>query len=294
MIRGRLIEVNGSVLKPNSYQDERANGLVEREFNLSTMTDLPYLNKVVAGEWYQDSSATEPEASVEEGLAKTLKLQLGDKMTFDIAGQKITAKITSLRKLDWGSMRVNFFVVINPKAMQNMPQTFITAFRVPDANKQFANQLTLDFPNLTVMDVGAILKQLQDVLDQVITAVEFLFLFTLVSGVLVLYAALAGSQDLRMREAALLRALGATRQQLSQAQWIEFLLVGSVAGALAASGASAIGWVLATYSFKFAWSFSPLVWGAGIVVGAICALIGGWLGLRNVLKQPPLLSLRNS
>lgn len=294
MIRGRLIEVNGNVLKPDSYQDERANGLVEREFNLSTMTDLPYLNKIVAGEWYQDTSATEPEASVEEGLAKTLKLQLGDKMTFDIAGQKITAKITSLRKLDWGSMRVNFFVVINPKAMQNMPQTFITAFRVPDTNKQFANQLTLDFPNLTVMDVGAILKQLQDVLDQVITAVEFLFLFTLVSGVLVLYAALAGSQDLRMREAALLRALGATRQQLSQAQWIEFLLVGSVAGALAASGASAIGWALATYSFKFAWSFSPLVWGAGIVVGAACALIGGWLGLRNVLKQPPLLSLRNS
>lgn len=294
MIRGRLIEVNGNVLKPDSYQDERANGLVEREFNLSTMTDLPYLNKIVAGEWYQDTSATEPEASVEEGLAKTLKLQLGDKMTFDIAGQKITAKITSLRKLDWGSMRVNFFVVINPKAMQNMPQTFITAFRVPDTNKQFANQLTLDFPNLTVMDVGAILKQLQDVLDQVITAVEFLFLFTLVSGVLVLYAALAGSQDLRMREAALLRALGATRQQLSQAQWIEFLLVGSVAGALAASGASAIGWALATYSFKFAWSFSPLVWGAGIIVGAACALIGGWLGLRNVLKQPPLLSLRNS
>lgn len=294
MIRGRLIEVNGSLLKPNSYQDERANGLVEREFNLSTMSDLPYLNKVVAGEWFQDSRATEPEASVEEGLAKTLKLQLGDKMTFDIAGQKVTAKITSLRKLDWGSMRVNFFVVINPKAMQNMPQTFITAFRIPDTNKQFANQLTMDFPNLTVMDVGAILKQLQDVLDQVITAVEFLFLFTLVSGVLVLYAALAGSQDLRMREAALLRALGATRQQLSQAQWIEFLLVGSVAGALAASGASAIGWVLATYSFKFAWSFSPMVWGAGIVVGAICALIGGWLGLRNVLKQPPLLSLRNS
>nr|WP_315475472.1 FtsX-like permease family protein [uncultured Undibacterium sp.] len=294
MIRGRLIEVNGSVLKPNSYQDERANGLVEREFNLSTMMELPYSNKVVAGEWYQDGSATEPEASVEEGLAKTLKLQLGDKMTFDIAGQKITAKITSLRKLDWGSMRVNFFVVINPKAMQNMPQTYITAFRVPDKDKQFANQLTMDFPNLTVMDVGAILKQLQDVLDQVITAVEFLFLFTLVSGVLVLYAALAGSQDLRMREAALLRALGATRQQLSQAQWIEFLLVGSVAGALAASGASAIGWALATYSFKFAWSFSPLVWGAGIVVGAICALIGGWLGLRNVLNQPPLLSLRNS
>jgi putative ABC transport system permease protein len=191
-------------------------------------------------------------------------------------------------------MRVNFFVVINPSAMQNMPQTFITAFRIPEMDKQFANQLTLDFPNLTVMDVGAIVKQLQDVLDQVITAVEFLFLFTLVSGVLVLYAALAGSQDVRIREAALLRALGATRKQLSQAQWVEFLMIGSLAGIFAATGASAIGWALAKFAFKFEWSFSPLVWSAGIVVGALCAVIGGWMGLRNVLNQPPLLSLRNS
>lgn len=294
MIRGRLIQVNDQVLTPKSYQEERANNLVEREFNLSTMKALPDLNKLVAGEWYDDDKATEPEASVEEGLAKNLKLKLGDRMTFDIAGQKVTARITSLRKLDWGSMRVNFFVVINPKAMKDMPQTFITAFRVPEDQKQFPSQLTRDFPNLTVMDVGAIVKQLQDVLDQVITAVEFLFLFTLTSGVLVLYAALAGSQDLRMREAALLRALGATRSQLSRAQWVEFILVGSLAGLFAAAGASAIGWVLATFAFKFAWTFSPMVWLAGIVVGALCAMIGGWLGLRNVLNQPPLLSLRNA
>ena len=294
MIRGRLIQVNDQVLTPKSYQEERANNLVEREFNLSTMKALPDLNKLVAGEWYDDDKATEPEASVEEGLAKNLKLKLGDRMTFDIAGQKVTARITSLRKLDWGSMRVNFFVVINPKAMKDMPQTFITAFRVPEDQKQFPSQLTRDFPNLTVMDVGAIVKQLQDVLDQVITAVEFLFLFTLTSGVLVLYAALAGSQDLRMREAAMLRALGATRSQLSRAQWVEFILVGSLAGLFAAAGASAIGWVLATFAFKFAWTFSPMVWLAGIVVGALCAMIGGWLGLRNVLNQPPLLSLRNA
>jgi putative ABC transport system permease protein len=294
MIRGRLIQINDTVLKPKSFTDDRAKGLVEREFNLSTMANLPALNEVVAGKWYNDATATEPEASVEEGLAKTLNIKLGDKMTFDIAGQALTAKVTSLRKLDWGSMRVNFFVVINPKAMVDAPKTFITAFKIPETDKKFANQLSLDFPNLTVMDVGAILKQLQDVLDQVISAVEFLFLFTLASGVLVLYAALAGSQDVRMREAALLRALGATRKQLSQAQWVEFVLIGSLAGLLAAAGASITGWVLATYAFKFAWSFSPLVFGAGFVVGTVCAVIGGWLGLRHVLNQPPLLSLRGS
>jgi putative ABC transport system permease protein len=124
--------------------------------------------------------------------------------------------------------------------------------------------------------------------------VEFLFLFTLASGVLVLYAALAGSQDIRMREAALLRALGATRKQLSQAQWIEFLLIGGLAGLLAASGASAVGFALAHKVFHFEWSFSPLVWLAGGLAGAVCAIVGGWLGLRNVLNQPPLLSLREN
>jgi putative ABC transport system permease protein len=292
MIRGRLIQVNDKVLSGDTYVDDRAKRLVEREFNLSTMSELPVLNKITAGRWYSDASATAAEASVEEGLAKTLNIKLGDKLTFDVAGQTVTAAVTSLRKLDWGSMRVNFFVVINPKAMTDLPQTWITAFRLPAGNLTFVNQLTQDYPNLTVVDVGAIIKQLQDVLDQVITAVEFLFLFTLASGVLVLYAALAGSQDVRMREAALLRALGATRKQLSQAQWVEFLLIGGLAGLLAASGASAIGWALATFSFDFEWVFSPVVWIAGLVVGALCAMIGGWLGLRNVLNHPPLMSLR--
>lgn len=294
MIRGRLVRINDKTITANTYTEDRAKNLAEREFNISTMTELPATNTVTSGKWFDDAKTEQAEASVEEGIAKTLNLKLGDQLTFDIAGQQVSSTITSLRKLDWGSMRVNFFVIINPKAMVDMPQTFITAFHLPDADKNFVNKLTQDFPNLTVVDVGAMTKQVQSVLDQVITAVEFLFLFTLASGVLVLYAALAGSQDLRMREAALLRALGATRRQLSQAQWIEFLLVGGLAGMLAASGASAIGWALATYSFKFEWVFSPLVWLAGTAVGVICALIGGWLGLRNVLNQPPLLSLREA
>ena len=191
-------------------------------------------------------------------------------------------------------MRVNFFVIINPQAMRDMPQTLITAFHLPDAKSNLGNTLTRDFPNLTVVDIGSILKQIQSVLDQVIRAVEFLFLFTLAAGALVLYAALIGSQDERMREAGLLRALGASRRQLSRAQWIEFALVGALAGLLAASGAAAIGWALAYYVFHFEWHFSPLVWLAGAAVGMVCTFIGGWIGLRNVLNQPPLQTLREA
>jgi putative ABC transport system permease protein len=251
-------------------------------------------NKLVAGKWFSDKPGAPAEASVEEGIAKTLKLKLGDKLRFDIAGQSVEAAITSLRKLEWGSMRVNFFVIINPAAMADTPQTWITAFHLPPAQADLGNALLRDYPNLTVVDVGGVLKQIQGVLDQVVTAVEFLFAFTLASGLLVLYAALMGSQDERTREAGLLRALGATRRQLAQAQLIEFSLVGALAGLLAASGAAAMGWALATYQFKFAWSFAPGVWAFGLLAGALCAIAGGWLGLRNVLKHPPLQTLRES
>jgi putative ABC transport system permease protein len=291
MIRGRLTAINNVPVTAKTYTSENAQRLAEREFNLSTMKDMPKTNVITAGAWYGDV-AGQPEASVEQGIAKTLKLKLGDMLRFNIGGQLVDAKVTSLRKLEWGSMRANFFVIINPKAMADTAQTFMTAFHLPPSNANAINGLTRDFPNLTVIDVTGIIKQLQEVLDQVVSAVEFLFAFTLASGVLVLYAALMGTQDERTREGGLLRALGATRRQLSQAQSIEFALVGSLAGVLAATGAAAMGWALATYQFKFAWSFSPTVWLAGLVVGCLCAIIGGSLGLRNVLRQPPLQTLR--
>lgn len=304
MIRGRLVAVNGAPVTATTYQDGRARGLVEREFNLSAMQILPASNTVVAGKWFDD---TRPEASVEEGIAKTLNLKTGDLIKFDVAGETVEAPITSVRKLDWGSMRVNFFVILNPAAVKKLPETYITAFRAPkttpglpstiqttSAPPDIESLLTRDYPNLTVIDVSSILAQLQSVLDQVTTAVEFLFLFTLVSGVLVLYAALVSSQDERMRESAILRALGATSSQLQGAQRLEFLITGGLAGVLAASGAALVGWSLAHYVFQFAWNFSPWVWLIGSTVGAGCAYMGGQVGLRRVLSTPPLQSLRGT
>lgn len=297
MIRGRLTHINDTQLTRNTYQDGDARRLAEREFNLSTVAELPETNEIIAGKWYQDGPGV-AEASVEQSLAKRLGLKLGDVMRFDMAGLPVEARVTSLRKLEWGSMRANFFVIINPQAMLNAPKSYMTAFHLPGgdgaASGKLTNALTRAYPNLTVIDVSGIIRQLQEVLDQVVVAVEFLFVFTLASGVLVLYAALMGSQSERTREAGLLRALGATKRQLASAQRIEFVLVGGLAGLLAASGAAAMGWVLAEYVFKFPWKFEPQVWLAGIAVGALCALIGGWLGLRSVLRQPPLQTLREA
>ena len=306
MIRGRLIKINGQATSGGRYAQPQLKRMLEREFNLSTMRDLPPKNEVVLGKWYVEAEsvgttagatkagADVAEASVEKGLFDQLGLKLGDQLMFDIGGQQVQSRVTSVRKLDWSSMRVNFYVIINPKAMAGMPQTLITAFHLPADKAQAGNQLVQQFPNLTVVDTGQILRQVQDVLDQVIAAVEFLFLFTLAAGGLVLYAVLLGSQDERKREAGLLRALGATRLQLARAQRIEFLFIGALAGALAATGAAAIGWSLARFVFEFEWHWQPQVWLIGILAGATCALFGGWLGLRGVLLQPPLQTLREA
>ncbi len=291
MIRGRLLQIDGRNISSTTYTEERAQRLIEREFNLSTLTELPDHNTITEGRWFD---AAQPEASVEQGLAKTLGLKLGDLLRFDVGGQSVDVKITSLRKLDWGSMRVNFFVILNPAAAQNLPATYITAFHLPATQQSLVNQLVRHYPNLTIVDVGSMVVQVQQVIDQVIAAVEFLFLFTLASGVMVLAAAMLISQNERAHEAGLLRALGATRRELSRAQWVECLLVGSAAGVLAASGASLVGWVLAHQVFEFEWQFSPLVWIVGIAAGIVCAFLGGWFGLRNVLSRPPIQTLREA
>ena len=291
MVRGRLIEVNGRKVGPESYTGERAQRLVDREFNLSYMADAPGHNRITAGRWFTDGS---DELSIEEGIAKTLDVGLGDAMTFDIAGQRVSARITSLRKVNWDSMRANFFVIMPPSLLADKPASFITAFHLPAARATLAGDLLREFPNLTVIDTTAVFRQVQAVIDQVVAAVEFLFVFTLAAGVLVLYAALASSRDERVREAGLLRALGASRQQLSRAQVAEMLCIGGLAGLLAAVGASAVGWTLARYAFEFDYIVSPWVFVSGIVAGALAALTGGWFGLRGVLNTPPLATLRDA
>lgn len=291
MVRGRLVARNGVAVGPEMYTNERAQRLVEREFNLSYTTQAPSHNQIVAGKWFMPDAA---ELSMEDGIAQTLGIALGDTLTFDIAGNRVAAKVTSLRKVNWDSMRANFFVLMPPRLLQDQPKSFMSAFHLPLAKAALTGELLREFPNLTIVDTSAIFRQIQAVLDQVIAAVEFLFLFTLGAGVLVLYAALASSHDERVREAALLRALGASTAQLSRAQTAEMICLGGLAGLLAAGGAAAIGWALARFAFEFEYSVTPWIFVLGLVGGALCALAGGWLGLRNVLKTPPLATLREA
>jgi putative ABC transport system permease protein len=199
-----------------------------------------------------------------------------------------------VRKVAWDSMRVNFFMVLTPKALADRPQTWVTSFHLPASNTTLANDLVARHPNLTVFDTTAIVRQVQSILDHVVRAVQFLFVFTLAAGVVVLYAALASSRDERVREAGLMRALGASRKQLNRAQLIELFVTGALAGLLAALGAIAIGAVLAEQVFQFdfspRWSTVPL----GAAAGALLSVVAGWFSLRSVVNSPPLATLRNA
>jgi putative ABC transport system permease protein len=291
MIRGRLVAINSQPVSPERFSDERAKRLVEREFNLSHSDTLPGHNLVTRGAWKSEETGA---ASVEEGLATTLGLKIGDRLGFDIAGQLHEARITSLRKVDWGSMRVNFFVMFPVARMPDLPASVITAFRAPDKVPGFDNALARDFPNVTAVDVSAQIDQVQRVLGQVIRAVEFLFGFTLAAGLVVLFAAVSATREARAREFAVMRALGAGKQLLQRVQRAELAGVGALAGGLASIAAIVVGWALARYAFEFQWTASPWVPLAGTLAGALLALAAGWWGLREVLRRPVVETLRRA
>ena len=292
MVKGRLISINGKPVNPESYKNDDAKRLVDREFNLSYRTTLPDDNRIVGGTWYGDTA--KPQISIEEGLAKLIGVKTGDVLRFDVTGLPIDAPVTSVRKLDWGSFKVNFFVLMPPAALDNFPATYITSFHLPPERRAVIDGLIADYPSLTAIDIAPILAQMERVLAQVIGAVQFLFAFTLGAGVLVLYAALAGTRDERMRESALLRALGASHRQVRAVQVAEFVAVGALAGLMGAAGAQILGSVLATRVFEFYLDFDPWVLPAGVAAGVACAGIGGWLSLRHVLMRPAAQSLRDA
>ena len=291
MVRGRLVAINGREVRPADFSGERARRLVDREFNLSYTEQLPAHNPLLAGRW--EPGQTDG-VSVEQGIADTLGLRMGDRLRFDMGGIAHEARITSVRKVDWSSMRANFFMLFPLAEMPELPVTWLAAFRTPAGAAQFERQLVQRFPNVTSVDLRASLEQVQRVLDQVIAAVEFLFAFTLAAGVMVLLAAIGAGRAAREREYAILRALGGTRELLARMQRAELLGVGALAGFMASSVALLLGWLLARRVFEFDWT--PVWWTplAGALAGAVLAWAAGSLSLAGVLRQPVVQTLRQA
>ena len=289
MVRGRLVSINGRAVRTEDFEGERAQRLVEREFNLSYSSALPEQNVLVQGSWQVGDSG---QVSVEQGLANTLGLKLGDRVGFDMAGVVHEARITSVRKVDWTSMRANFFMLYPVASMPQWPTTYLATLRSGQAGNTFDAHLVRQFPNVTTVDLRQTLGQIQRMLDQVMGALQSLFGLSLLSGLLVFWTVLDAGRKQRVHEYAVWRALGASHRRLAAMQALELGLQGLLAGVLATGSALGLGWWLARQVLDLPWAVSWWMLPAGALVGAALALLTGQWALRGLLGQSVVQTLR--
>jgi putative ABC transport system permease protein len=292
MVRAYLEQINGKAILPDDFKTDRARRLVKREFNLSWAKEVQFGNSITSGSWWQPDDHGKPLISVEQSLAKELELGLGDSLTYNVAGQRFSARISSLRQVNWESFKANFFVMAPPGLLDNYPVNYITGFYLPTAQYDVLNRLVQQYPNITVLDVATILDQVREIIEQVIMAVEYVFIFTVLAGLMVMYAAIHATLDDRIHEAAVLRTLGGRRSQLMSSIVLEYAGLGLLSGLVGAIAAGTIGMVIANQVFDLTYVPGPTLWLSGMLIGAIGVGVAGTLGTRFVLNQPPLKTLR--
>jgi len=292
VVPGRLVSINGQPVQGIVSKDTEGDRAIQRDLSLTWAADLPAGNSITAGSWWSAQPAGDvPGVSVEGNVAESLKLKLGDHLVFTVGGVNREAQVTSLRKINWDNFQPNFFMIFQPGTLKDLPATYLTSFYLAAGHDQQIIDLARAFPAVTILQVEALLAQLRSILEQVTLAVEYVLLFVLAAGMAVLFSGLQATLDERIRQGALLRALGAERQLLVKARRIEFGLLGAVSGLLAALGSELVSLVLYRYAFDLAWHPHPwLLWLP--VIGALLIGGAGVFGTRRALNASPLTVLR--
>lgn len=315
MARARLTKINGLTVRewraskrvltaeekgkgeganPDKAANDRSRNFMEREANLTWAEHLPADNKLVEGKWWDGDAHHDPLISVEVGIARSWHLSIGDRVTFDVAGEPITATITNFREVQWDTFKPNFFIVFSPGVIDHAAGTYITSVHVPAARRAVMREFSRSFPQVTAIDIDAVIAQVRSVMDKVSLAVQYVFLFTLLAGIAVLFAAIQSTRDERRYESAMLRTLGASRRTVLQGIASEFAVLGLLAGILAAAGASFAGWLLATRLLNLDYAFDKTVWVAGLTAGVALVGMAGTLVTYSVVNTPPVETLRRS
>jgi putative ABC transport system permease protein len=292
MIRGRLLRIGDHPVSEKDYDSPRAQRLATRDFNLSMASEMQSDNRIVAGGWWTQAQQDKPWFSVEQGIAETLGIPLGAELVFEVAGQEVKGKVTNLRSVQWDSFNVNFFVIGTPGLMAGQPASYITSFYLPAEKRTLLYQLIQQYPSITALDVSALMRQVRAIMDRGVMAVESVFLFTLAAGVIVLYAGIQASRELRIQEAAILRTLGLSRRKLLISVLLEFALLGGLAGLISAGLASAISYSLATAVFELPWQFDPWMWLVALCGGTLGVGLAGTLASWRLFNTPPMAVLR--
>ncbi len=291
LVRARMTAINGQDVDQISFEDPQGERWAKRESNLSFGDTMQTGNQLVEGQWWQPGTDAR-EVSVEADFGSELGLKLGDEISFDIAGEPVSARVTSFRTVEWDTFKPNFFMVFSSATLQGYPASYITALYADDSDRESLLELMRQFPSVTVIDLEASLAQVRDVMDKASLAVQAVFLFTLIAGLAVLWAAVQSSLDERSFESAILRTLGASRQRVLSGVAVEFLAIGLLAGLLASCGASLAAWYLAVNLYDLQYHFSPLIWVTGPVLGMLFVGVSGLLATWKVVTHSPVNVLR--
>jgi len=292
MIRGRLESINDRRIGLDDYSDERARRMSERDFNLSYQNELRGDNTVVAGEWWP-ADTSERYFSVEEDFADEVGIALGDTLKFRVADKQVEGVVSNLRTVEWESFAVNFFVVSSPAALIDKPASFVTSVFVEENQASYIRDVVQQFPGVTVLEIGRMIERVTGILDRAALAVQYVFMFTVVAGILVLVAAVLASRRERFHEAAILRTLGASRRYVALGMAREFVLIGSIAGFIASTMASALAWVIVERIMKLDYSFNVWLWAGGILAGIAGIWLAGSMASAPVLRQSPMAVIRS-
>jgi putative ABC transport system permease protein len=293
MVRARITAINAQSPQSLKLQGDSARGYVEREQNLTWSANMMEDNQLIAGHWWTAADAGKSLVSISSEYADALHLKLGDHLSFDVAGEPLTVEVASIRKIRWDRFRPNFFLVLPPGLLDGAAGTYMTSLFLTAAQRPSLADLVRQFPTISVFDVDAILKQIRDIMDRASLAVQYVFLFTLAAGVVVLLAAVQSTRDERRYESAMLRTLGASRGTVLQGVAAEFSALGFLSGTLAAFGATGVGWILARRLFSQEYTLDPWVWVAGLVCGTVLVGLSGTLATRSVVNTPPIVTLRD-
>jgi putative ABC transport system permease protein len=293
VVPGRLIEINGEPVRQLVSKDSQGERAIRRDLSLTWAQELPPDNRLVAGDWWNGERGELPGVSVEAELAESLQLALGDRLRFTVGGITRDVVVTSLREVNWDNFQPNFYMIFEPGTLQDMPTTYMTSFHLPEGRDRELVSLARAFPSATILQVEALLAQLRGILAQVSLAVEYVLMFVLAAGLAVLFAGLQATLDERIRQGALLRALGAERSLLQKARRTEFGVLGAASGLLAALGCEVVSALL--YHFVFDLRWQPHPWLLLLpVVGAVLVGTAGLLGTRRALNASPLNVLREN
>lgn len=292
MIRGRLTAIDGRPVQGLRFADHRGEEFADREQNLTWSAELGADNRVVAGRWWTAAQDGQPLVSISTEFQQWLGLRLGDRLSFDIAGESFTVRIANIRQVKWDSFRPNFFIVFAPGLLDKVAGTYLTsAYLAPAAARSLAG-LARQFPSVSIFDIDDLLADVRSVLDKALLAVQSVFAFTLLAGLTVLLAAVQSSRDERRFESAILRTLGASRRTVLTGVLAEFAALGALSGLMAAAGASVAAYFLTTRVLDLRYAFSAWACLVGVAGGGLLVVASGWLATRSVVRQPPLATLR--